>query len=743
MSERDPPALKSLVLKGRYLILLLLAPAFVFTSSAVLPAVESPQETIRDRLKAAEESLNEEEFERATSEVQEALGIALDQIGAIESNLGDYQLARRAYEEACQESILSIRPFLGLAIVYLRTGQLEKGIELLTRMLEINPTNPEAKHLLGKFYYMQGDFRSAARELRDAYSAAPNDTSIAYTLALAYLEEKDYDRAGEIFEQMVARLEDSAALRVLFGRAYRETENWSLAVEQFKKARELEPDYPRAHYYLGLTYLLWEGAAAFEDAERELKLALARDEEQYFPNLYLGVINATRHDDSDALHYLQEASRLAPENPDPYLYMGQILIRMEKIDDAIAALEKSVALTTDPARNNYQVSNAHFVLGQALLKVGRREEAVEHVRRSQELKRLQDRAAKEEFNRKTARGSSPAPDGMSANSFRDLSDSQVAVILDEPLPDPETRRRLTSTAEYYRAAAGTAYQMLARIDTRRKEFSRAAARLEKGGFWDDSVPDLYFNIAVARYKAGEYASAVAPLRQVLRQSPSRQEAVQLLASVAFNLVEERQTSFAIEALDVLVEIAPQVAGPYVLRGQAYAQQGNYDRALENFRAALERDSSLDEVHYYAGMALIRQGKLSDAVAEFDRELVRNPSHAMALYHKAFVLITQHNLDEATGLLQRVIELQPRYPEAYYQLGKIQLEKDQLLLATANLEVATHLDPYKSYLFYQLSRAYTRSGRRDDAEKALARYRELKKVEDEARHGQPPDAQSQR
>ncbi len=99
----------------------------------------------------------------------------------------------------------------------------------------------------------------------------------------------------------------------------------------------------------------------------------------YLPNFYMGLVHTLGRDDDEALRYLLKAIEIDPSNPDPYLYSGQVLFRSEKTHEAIETLRESIALTKNPGRNNYQVSNAEYILGQILLKSGSRKEAVQHI----------------------------------------------------------------------------------------------------------------------------------------------------------------------------------------------------------------------------------------------------------------------------------------------------------------------------------------------------------------------------
>lgn len=703
----------------------------------------SPLERIEQLLEAAEQARVEGELELADSRLREASGIALDQLGAAYARLGRLDEAAQAYREACASTIQTIRPYLGLAIVYLRTARYREGMRLLEKILEISPMNPQAKHLLGKYYYLQGDFRSAVRELRDAYQGAPDDLSVAYTLALAYLELKELEEARKIFTSLQKRFGESAALHVLFGRAYRETNFFAEAAAEFQQAIELDPTYPRVHYYLGLTYLRWENAAAFDKAKAAFRRELQSNPDEYLPNFFLGVILSMERQDAEAEQYLRKAAELDPQNPDPYLYLGQILNRRGEYEAAVEALETSLRLTKDPTRNNYQVSNTHYVLGQILLRLGRREAAREHLAKAQEYKRLQDQASKQDFQAKMNVEATGAVAGTGgghrqavAAELNSLGTGETAVILDEPPPDEETAARLRQAVETYRTAAAKIYEQRARLAAGEQNFAAAARLLENAYRWDPTLPRLGFNLALAHYKAKNLDRAVPPLVRFLQAAGETPEAWQLLAQLALDLVRQDRGRAALPAFELLASRQANEVGFWVLYGQAEAQAGHYEQALAHFRRALSLQPELPDVHFYCGMALLRQGKLTEALQEFRAEAARRPDHVGALYHQAFILITQHRLEEAEPLLKRVVALDPTYADAYYQLGKMQLEKRQILQAVANLETAGRLAPDRSHIFYQLSRAYNLAGRREDALRALEEYRRLKKIEEARRDGVP-------
>ncbi len=77
------------------------------------------------------------------------------------------------------------------------------------------------------------------------------------------------------------------------------------------------------------------------------------------------------------------------------------------------------------------------------------------------------------------------------------------------------------------------------------------------------------------------------------------------------------------------------------------------------------------------------------------------------------------------MLQSVIEAHPEHAQAQYQMGKVLLDQGQMDEAVQHLEAAAKLDPGKDYIHYQLQTVYRKIGRKDDADRELALYRDIK------------------
>jgi tetratricopeptide (TPR) repeat protein len=698
-----------------------------FLTASGLRAQSNPRELIEQLFESARRSLAANQLERAESDLRRILGVSLEQLGSAHVALGQFTEAERAYQESYQ-SALSSNALLGLGIIHLRTGRYDEGIQEVNKILTLDLNHTEARHLLGKLHFMKGEFEQAALELGRAHSAEPDNHAVSYTLALAHLRLRRQAPAERIFDRMKASLGETPQLYVLIGRAYREFTYYPEATAAFKRATELNSLYPRAHYYLGMTYLLHHGASYFKEASEAFEKELRIDPESFYPRFFLGVLSVIGRDFPTAIHHLEKAVELAPDNPDPHLYLGQALFQHGRAADAIPYLQKSIELTTDISRNSFQIGTTHYMLGQALRRTGENQKAQEQLLLSQEIKSEKSRA---EVNPSLMQGGMTG--GMGGDEITQLAtSSEPAVILHQEAPDPETRDLLEKAVEYHQSVAVSAYQQTAQLEISRGDFQRASIHLSRLIGWDPSFPDAHFNLGLALLRAGRQAEAAGPLVKALEENPSKPETQSLLASLTLALMEQNQLDGALETSAALLRHHPEVADLYLLRGRILAKRGRWEDSLRELRTALEKNPSIPDAHYYCGAVLIRQGELDKAREEFDRELALDPAHVRAVYHKAFVLSLQRDLDKALPLLETAIRLKPDYAEPYYQLGKVQLEQEKNIQALGNLETAANLQPFSSYIFYQLSRAYLKSGRRDDAQQAMTRYQELKKREQQNR-----------
>jgi tetratricopeptide (TPR) repeat protein len=687
-------------------------------------------------------------YDAAEAEFKVILALAYKQLGKIYSAQGNYPASINAFEIALA-TLDANDALIDLSISYFHTGEYSKGIKPLQRVLATDTQNPVAHHMLGKSYFMMAEFDKAAHELQETLRISPGDYDAEYTLGLCYLKQKNVAQARQLYERMADRMGNRPALRVLIGRAYRETGFLAESIEEFKKAIELDPKFPRVHYYLGLTYLYKDGAARIPDAMEEFKIELAANPDEYFANFYLGILYIMDRKWEPAIALLEKATQKQPNNPDPYFHLGQAYQGAGKHKEAIEVLQKTIALNPSLAHNDYQVTTAHYRLGQSLIKVGRTAEGEKELQISADLKSKGFKLDEKKVG-----------DFLSGNNAADQSGKELVKaegVIAEPEPlDPGASEKLKEEESYYSKVVAAGHNGIGLLRADRQDFREAAAQFAMAAKWNPNQEGLNYNLGLALYKSESYKEAIPALENELKINPSNVGIKQLLGlsyfaisdygrasamltevvaakpqeaalyyPLALSLIKDGKLGEADRVVKQMVAVGENTPQLHILFSQAHYERGEVDKALEELRNALSLDNNVRLAHFYTGLIYLKGGKFPEAAREFQAELTLNPNDFQAKYHLAFVVLAQQETERGITMMRDIVREQPEFADARYELGKALLQKGDVKGSVENLEIAARLKPEEAYVHYQLGRAYIAAGRKAEGESQLEISKQLK------------------
>jgi len=715
--------------------------SLLFPLLCLLVAIPNYQDPLRQHYDAAEAHRRAGNLAAAEAEFTAILAEAYSRLGKIHTAQKAYAKAISDFEAAALHQPDSQEILVGLAIAYFDAGQYEKAFEPLGKALASNPQSADAHHMLGKTYFMRGEFGKALTELETTLKLSPKDFDVAYTLGLAYLKRQQLAPAKQLYTRMLRQLGARPQLHIIFGRAYRETGFLPEAIIEFKKAIALDPKFPRAHYYLGLTYLLKDGFEKLNEAADEFKIELAANPNEYFANYYLGIIHLLERRIDQAVSLLEIACQLQPENPDPYFHLGQAYQALDKHLQAIEALKKSISLSSSRNNDDSQVGTAHYRLGQSLLKTGRTEEGEKALKIAAEMKA--EGVKRDEIKTAAYLNSTTL---TQQNSKLAETVSAAGIIAESKEPGIKATEELKSSENYYSKVVASAYNNIGLLRAERNDFRGAAEKFALAAEWNPQLEDIHFNWGLACYKAEMYQEAIPPLESALKVKPASLAVKQLLGTSYFMVDNFQKAS---EQLNDVIAVKANDAGLYymaaisfikqgnreaankviermvtlhgsspqlhILLGQAYYDQGETAKALDELKAALLLDKKTRLAHYYTGLTYLKMGKFDEATQEFEAELSINPNDIQAKFHLGFVLLANQKTDRGIGLMREIIKLKPDYAQAHYELGKTLLQMGNIKEAVERLEAAAKLNPDEAHIHYQLGRAYLAAGRKAEGE----------------------------
>lgn len=270
-----------------------------------------------------------------------------------------------------------------------------------------------------------------------------------------------------------------------------------------------------------------------------------------------------------------------------------------------------------------------------------------------------------------------------------------------------------------------AYAFLGLCEYEMRDYDRALRhfRLWAGKGWTGStelIDVAVFHFGLLLTRDGRFVEALyllATEAQRRGESPALAEAMGLASLRMKNLPED----YPPERREMV-----WLAGEAALH--ASLPPNDYERANEYARRLLLHYEQEANVHYFAGTLFRSEGKKVEAAQEFQRELQISPNHVPALVELARMNLDENQLGEALSFAKRAAELEPKNPEGHHILGRVLLATGQFQDSARELETAKQLVPDSATVRSHLAMAYSRLGRKKEADAELAAFMLLKEKE---------------
>jgi tetratricopeptide (TPR) repeat protein len=111
-------------------------------------------------------------------------------------------------------------------------------------------------------------------------------------------------------------------------------------------------------------------------------------------------------------------------------------------------------------------------------------------------------------------------------------------------------------------------------------------------------------------------------------------------------------------------------------GAAFAQQENFEKAIEFYNKALKLDPADPKTYNGLGFAFFSLGNLDEAIKYYTKALELDPGFPEANFNLANTLLEQGKIDEAVAHYKKALELKPDWPDARKNLLIAQMRKKE-------------------------------------------------------------------
>lgn len=127
-------------------------------------------------------------------------------------------------------------------------------------------------------------------------------------------------------------------------------------------------------------------------------------------------------------------------------------------------------------------------------------------------------------------------------------------------------------------------------------------------------------------------------------------------------------------------------------GAALQCQGEYEKAISQYRKALGIAPNDAEIHYFLGNAYRECGSMSDAIGCYRRAVDLRQDFVEALSNLGIALLSVGEKAEALAVLNKAVVLRPHAPQILCNLGSLLQDRGDLKAALSYYERAMALDP---------------------------------------------------
>jgi tetratricopeptide (TPR) repeat protein len=349
-----------------------------------------------------QDALNQNLLDQAERDFRQVLALN-PQAGGAYANLGVVYMRRKQWTKALEmlrkgEHLMPREPGirLNIGLAYYRQNDFLKAITALESVVRDQPDALQPRHLLGLCYFFTERWADAADTLEPLWEQESGQLSYLYVLSIAAHRagRKELDEKATL--QLIKAGEGSPEFHLFMGKAHLNLQQYDMALADFQAAAQANPTLTFVHFNLGLTYLKkqdYEHARDefLKDAAVEPDLALNYDE--------LGDVYSLLQQDGESEKNYREALRRDPRLVNSYLGLAKVYQREEKYPQALNAIDAAGKL--DSGR-----TDVHYVRGQVLLHMGRKEEGKKELETSVRIDN-ERRAARE---KQVEGGTLPSPE---------------------------------------------------------------------------------------------------------------------------------------------------------------------------------------------------------------------------------------------------------------------------------------------------------------------------------------------
>ncbi len=400
-------------------------------------------------------------------------------LGAAYEQRKDYHSAIDAFRHAIVLDRDNLDAIRGLAENLLNDGQLDAALEQYKVIVDSNPEDAQSYVRMAEIYRRQAQYDLALENLKRADTLVPESAEVPYSMAAVYQAEGRYDDAIKLLQDLLKKTEKSDTgtsqsdrnNRAIFierlGTVYREQQNYSAAVETFRKMLNLGDDNARSGFQEIID--TYREAKQWPQATAAAKEAVKRMPDDRDLRMVLDAQLADTGEIDKPIADIRAMLKGGQEDREVYLRLAIIYTRAKRYTEASDALAKAEQLSSKPDERAY----VSFLRGDLL-----------------QRQKMYDQA-EAEFKKVLAAGAPSDPQTAATLNFLGYMNVDRGVKLEESLGFIKQAVALDPGNGAYLDSLGWAYFKLGKYDQAEENLTKAESHMSTDPTVQEHLGDLY------------------------------------------------------------------------------------------------------------------------------------------------------------------------------------------------------------------------------------------------------------
>ncbi|MGD0884127.1 MAG: tetratricopeptide repeat protein [Thermodesulfovibrionales bacterium] len=323
---------------------------------------------------------------------------------------GELQNAEAVYRQILQAEPNNADALHLLGLVAHQMGEGTAAVDLIEKAIRVKPTEPLFHNNLGIAYHALHNLKEAIACFQRVLSFKPDHYETLYYLATALKEQGKAEEAIACYQRILFFKPDHYEVLYCLGNASKERGDTEEAIACYRRALSFKPDYHAAHINLGNAL---QERGDTEEAIACYRRALSFNPDQHEALYNLGNALYEQGDTEEAIACYRSALSSKSDYHPAHINLGNALKEGGDLEEAIASYRRALTFNPDHYETLYNLGNAlleranveeaiacyqralvfrpdyhmiHYNLGSAFLEQGRLEEAIASYRYALSLK---------------------------------------------------------------------------------------------------------------------------------------------------------------------------------------------------------------------------------------------------------------------------------------------------------------------------------------------------------------------